>query len=370
MLAALYATTPFAEEEADYLGLAALMIKDGQYLRAGESLEKVDTSVKKFDWQRYHTLRGLVYQEQELHQQTIDAFTAAQAAGQEDPIINVYLAKAWFALDELENAKAALDNTGELQQTLPAIWNLRIGIALKDEDYPSAWTVLDQTIALFPQEKAFQRQRFFLAMQLQLFKEAAALGRAYLQQDNVDKADYIAIANALTRSGEAEAALEFLEQARALFPDKHEVYLALGHAYLALDQVHTAAAMLEAGARIKPAMYKDAAELYRRANNIERALYLNARVSDQAEKLKQRLAIFLEGLHYEQIVAMHDELLRVKLMDDENIRYALAYSHYKTGDFEEAETLLQTLTNPSLFRKSAELRKSMASCNDLRWLCL
>ena len=91
---------------------------------------------------------------------------------------------------------------------------------------------------------------------------------------------------------------------------------------------------------------------------------------DQKEKLKQRLAIFLEGRQYEKIVAMKNNLLRVQLMDDESIRYALAYSHYKTGDFEESEKVLQTLTDASLFRKSAELRRSMASCAEVRWLCL
>ena len=98
-------------------------------------------------------------------------------------------------------------------------------------------------------------------MQLQLFIKAAELGREYLKQSDIEEQDHIAIANALTRSGEAEAALEFLEQARVLYPDEKDVYLALAHAYLELEQEHSAASMLEQGAEIDPAMFKDAAEL-------------------------------------------------------------------------------------------------------------
>ena len=149
------------QEDADYLSLAALMIKDGQHLRAGEALDQVDTSVKKFDWKRYHTLRGLVYQNQDLHQLTIESFTAAIEAGQEDPSLHLYIARAWFALEEFDKANAELDKTGDLQNTLPAIWHLRIGIALKREHFVDAWHVLEESVNRFPAEKIFQRQTVF-----------------------------------------------------------------------------------------------------------------------------------------------------------------------------------------------------------------
>ena len=91
---------------------------------------------------------------------------------------------------------------------------------------------------------------------------------------------------------------------------------------------------------------------------------------DQSAKLKQRLAILLELRRFEQAAAMDEDLLRVGLLEDEDIRYALAYAVFKTGDFAAAEKQLQKLSRPDLFRKAAELRRAMQDCSEEPWLCL
>lgn len=358
------------EEDADYMSLAALMIKDGQYARAGDALDQVDQEAKNFDFKRFHTLRGLVYQKQDRHRETIDAFAAAQNAGESDPLLYVYMAGAALQLNEYDEANGYLDQSGELENSIPAVLNLRARIALAREDYPQAWSILDRARATFPAERDFRRQQFFLAIRLNLFLKAAEIGREFLAEDDIGKTDFIAIANALTQAGEAASALEFLEQARLRYRGEKDVYVGLAHAYLELDQTQSAAAVLDEGARYVPELHKDAAELYRRANNIDRALYMNAHVQDQPEKIRQRLSIYVDGQQYEQIVAMENDLARLRLLDDQPIRYALAYSFYKTGDFQRAEALLETITDSGLFRKSAELRRSMAGCADAPWLCL
>ena len=356
--------------EADYLSLAALMIKDGQFARAGDALDQVDQSAKDFDPQRFHTLRGMVYQKQDMHRETIEAFASALEAGETDPLLFVYMAGAALQLKEYDEANGYLDQSGELENTLPAVLNLRARIALAREDYNQAWALLDRARMTFPAEKDFRRQQFFLAIRLNLFLKAAEIGREFLAQSDISKTDFIAIANALTQAGEAESALAFLEQARLRYPGEKDVYVGLAHAYLEINQTQSAAAVLDEGSRYIPALHKDAAELYRRANNIDRALYMNAQVQDQPEKIRQRLSIYVDGQQYEQIVAMENDLARLRLLDEQPIRYALAYSFYKTGDFTRAEALLETITDTSLFRKSAELRRSMAGCADARWLCL
>ena len=47
-------------EEIDYLGIAALMIRDGNYTRAASALSNVDANHLETDPSRYHTLSGLV----------------------------------------------------------------------------------------------------------------------------------------------------------------------------------------------------------------------------------------------------------------------------------------------------------------------
>ena len=67
---------------------------------------------------------------------------------------------------------------------------------------------------------------------------------------------------------------------------------------------------------------------------------------------------------------MERDLRRVGLLDDEDLRYALAYAYFKNGDFEATERQLQQLTRPDLFRKAAELRSAIQDCAEDTWQCL
>ena len=97
---------------------------------------------------------------------------------------------------------------------------------------------------------------------------------------------------------------------------------------------------------------------------------LNGQISDQQVKFRQRLALLLELQRYEQAASMEQDLRRTGLIDDEDIRYALAYAVFKAGDFDQAEAHLQVLTRPDLFRKAAELRRAIQDCSEDQWKCL
>src|SRR5690606_36566268 len=118
------------------------------------------------------------------------------------------------------------------------------------------------------------------------------------------------------------------------------------------------------------ALISEAAELYRRAGRLRRALMLNGQITDQATKFKQRLALMLEMRRYEQAAAMSPDLKRVGLFEDQDIIYALAYAQFMVGDFEQAEAGLQRLTRSDLFRKASELRRAMQGCIEESWKCL
>jgi len=142
-------------------------------------------------------------------------------------------------------------------------------------------------------------------------------------------------------------------------------------AHLYLDrQMPEAAANLFDEASIEDGKYtKEAAEMLRRARQFTLALYKNAQLTDTKEKYKQRVAIYLEFGEYERVVATDSALERSGLLEDENIRYALAYSYYMTGNFDKSEAQLKELSRPDLFEKATELRKSMEKCQNNSWEC-
>lgn len=109
--------------------------------------------------------------------------------------------------------------------------------------------------------------------------------------------------------------------------------------------------------------------MYRRAGDYVMALLKNTEMLDTKEKYKQRIAIFLQYGDFERVIVTRKAMERSGLMEDENMRYALAYAYYMEGDFDETEAILETLTKPDLFRKATELRSKMEKCKNNIWEC-
>jgi tetratricopeptide (TPR) repeat protein len=195
-------------------------------------------------------------------------------------------------------------------------------------------------------------------------------GRQYLQQSEGSLEDYVALGNALRASGELDEAAAFLEEAQLIFPNSADVKKVLAHVYIQRGEMGAAADLLYKSALLQPKLLAEAAELYRRAGQTNRALSINSGLSDQPEKFRQRLALYLEMHNYEQAAAMELPLRRVGLLEDEDLRYAIAYAQFKTGDFDATEENLSALNRPDLFRKAAELRRAIQDCVEDSWKCL
>lgn len=163
--------------------------------------------------------------------------------------------------------------------------------------------------------------------------------------------------------------MRFLEAARLKFPASENVVKVLAATYLEQGQPLAAGELMYRASLSNPALKPEAAELFRRAKLYARALAVNAEIGDQSLKLKQRLGILVELGRYAEVRGMEGALTRTRLLDEEEVRYALAYALYKEGDFAAAEGHLAKLSKPDLFRKATELRQSMQECADERWRC-
>ena len=114
----------------------------------------------------------------------------------------------------------------------------------------------------------------------------------------------------------------------------------------------------------------EAAELQRRNGRYYRALLLNAAVSDQKDKYRQRLGILVAMQSWEQVALMGDALRRNGLLEEDDIRYAYAYSLFKTGDYQMAGQVLSAVSRGEAFRRATALRQAMERCREARWQCM
>jgi len=357
-------------QPVEFLSLAAVLIGDGNYERARNVLARVDTSDEEVDLARYHTLSGLVALNLKELPLAANHFEDAIAAGQDQPVVWLYLAQAYFGQEQYREALEALDRAGDDATRVPSVFMMRAQAHWQLGDYRAAWEWLSRGSQQFPERTGdFVRRQVFLLIDQGLFQQAADQGLAFLASGDATSDDAVAIGNALRQAGEPRQAAVVLEKARAANPDNALIGKVLSRAYLDQGHVLAAADVMRTAAIRDPELVSDAAELYRRAGWLVQALTLNAQVIDQPRKLKQRLAIFVEMQRFEQAAGMEQDLRRVGLLEDEDLRYALAYALFKAGDFERAEGHLQQLSRSDLFRRATELRRAMEQCADSPWLC-
>lgn len=362
--------------EVDYLALASLMLRDGNLERALTALDNVDLETEGVDLVRYHTLRGMTHMRRKEPEAARDALARAVAAGESDPnrdvdaVVFIYLAQVNYSLEDYAGAISALERAGSAVERIPSVYHMRAQAHWLLGEKTRAIAVLDQASQVFPEDASFQRRKVFYLVDLGFFKEAVVQGKAYLERSEGKVEDYIALGSALRASGELDEAAVLLEQAQLAFPGSADVKKVLAHVYIERGENSAAADLLFQAALLEPALLPEAAELYRRAGQPFRALNLNTQIVDQKEKMRQRLALYLELGNYEQAAAMDIPLRRVGLLSEEDLRYAVAYSHFKIGEFALAEEHLAQLKRPDLFRKAAELRRAIQDCAEDRWKCL
>lgn len=363
------ATTALAADGVDYVALGAQLVRDGHHDRAAEVLKQVDPAAEGIDLVTFHTARGMVALEQHQPEVAAQAFGDAVAAGQTDPMIHLYRAQALFGLERYADAVAALDAAGAGVEPIAGAWLMRAHAQWMLGRRQAALDTLGQAGTRFPGNTQFQRRQVFYLVEAGLYQQAAELGRDYLARTEGRPADYAAIGSALRQAGSHDEALRFLERAALAFPDDGMLAKALAQTWLARGDTLAAAEVLGRQAEREPALLPEAAELFRRSGQRMRALALNARIADQPRKLKQRIGLLIELRRYDQVAAMEDALYRVGLLADEDVRYALAYAHYRGGDFAATERHLAALKRPELFRKATELRRLMQECGEARWTC-
>lgn len=354
---------------SDFIELAAVMLRDGHHDRALMALQSVDLANKESDLARFYTLQGLAYLGLNDLEAARDSLQLAIKNGQQDRSIFIYLAQAHFGLKDYRNTVNAIGKAGDLVNKDAML------ISLKAESYwhlqqpDAAIRALNDGQRAFPSDFRFLKRKVFYLVELGLYQEAVQLGRDFLRRSKASAADYVAFGNALRLSGEFQEAINILEIARLQYPDDELVAKLLAHTYLDQGQLNSAAFILEQAALLNPALQSEAAEIYRRAGRLHKALTLNESILDQKVKLKQRLSILLALKQFERAANMESSLYRTGLLEDQSVRYALAYALFSTRRFAEVNKHLDHLKDAELFRKATELRRLMEVCKTEPWQC-
>ncbi|MEM9533328.1 MAG: hypothetical protein AAGA23_20570, partial [Pseudomonadota bacterium] len=363
-------------DDVDYIELASVLVQDGNYDRAEEALLNVDLENEDTDVGKYYAVYGLVHlnrSESELAKinfyRAIESGFVDETTGQTPDVIYIYLAQVHFALEEYADSIASIERAGEAAARLSSTWVMRAHAHWLLNQRDQTWVVLEQASERFPGNYNFTRRKVFYLIELGLYQEASELGQDYLNVSEGTAEDYVAIGNAMRSAGQFDEALRFLEIGSLRFPENLDLAKVLAHTYLGRGDTLAAAEIFYVASQADAKLVSEAAELYRRAGKLYRALVLNTEIQNPDIKLKQRLAILLELEEYAQITTMETALRRAGLLEqDEDLKYALAYAYFKTNQFSEARRLMP-FKRPDLFRKGVELIRVMEECGAESWRC-
>ena len=356
-------------DEIDHVAIAALLLRDGHIQKAADALSSVNVEDENIDFVRFYTLKGLVALKQGLYQESNNYFLESIKAGQEDKNIFLYMAQNSFKLEKYKESLGYLDAAAELATLKPSLFSLRAELFWRLEQKEKSFEVLEDGMQKFNHEYTLLKQRFFYSMSLGLYQSALDDAHLYLNHEKLDEQSALVFISAFKKANQLDDAIALAEELLLQFEKSAKLTALLAYLYIDKEMLQSAADLFDK-ASIKDDIYtKESAELYRRAKNFVLSLYKNSQLLDTKEKLKQRLAIYLEYGAYEKVVVSHNALKRSGLIEDENIRYALAYSYYMVGDFDACEKELRQLSSSELFKKATELRKNIQKCKTDGWEC-
>ena len=400
--------------EVDRLALASMMVYDGKFNKANAELLEAKKYDKELDMSKYYTIKGVIFMRQEKHSQAIVYLKKAVVATKE----KVYLAPAevkekrkhLFTIGSEPEVKAVnerkiafdgekirreqlqklysnlsqesykvknylttikyLDLQGPAGRDQAAEYMLRADCYWKSGNKESAVGILTKGAKAFPSDQSLLKQKFYYFTELGLYQEAINAAKAYMKRAKPNAKEYMALSQMLLAGGQRDEALKVLEETKMLFPKDAKVNMLLGHLYMKKGMEFTTANLFEQGSYYEHKYVKEAAELHRRVGLIPHALYLNSQITDKKEKLKQKIAIYVEREEYEKIIGLIDALKRYKMLDDDTVRYAVAYAYYMAKDYEEAEVQLKKITDNELFSKATIIRKNIEKCQDNSMECI
>ena len=349
-------------DKPDLIALAAVLVRDGHDTRALQLLRKVSKTDKTVDHKRRLTLLGLLASRGRRWAQALHHLNGAVALGATQPSLHLMRAQAMYQLGQGVEVVDALDAAGEAGQATPALWMLRSRAWRRVDRFQQALDALVLGAARFPASLPLLRERVLLLVKLGLNRDAATLGQLLVRRDDATVQDVVTVAEALRRGRDLNAAARLLESARLRYPEQRKIAVQLAGTWLAMGKTYAAAGVLEAAALRWPELTTEAAELWRRAGRLHRALRLNGRVPQQKKKVRQRLGLLVDLGRFTQATALAPRARRLDLLKDDTVRYALAFAFFQRRQLKQAERFLRGIRDVELFEQAASLRQAILAC--------
>ncbi len=398
------------KESIDHLSLATLMIYDAKYEKAQEELDLVNKKDKAFDAAKFYTVTGVLHSKKGDSKQAISAYKKAIEAtkikvfkapktmikerylfsiGETDKgkkeiphffpekkraekLAGLFmnLTQEYYQLKDYSSTVESLEKAGEKGKSRAGLYTLRAECYYKLKEHSKAFKALSDGINKFPDDSKLLKQKFYYFADLKLYQAAIETAMLYIDKVGASSKEYISLAHMLIGANQIDSAINLLEESKLMFPKEPKLSVLLGHMYLKKGMNNTTAHLFDTSSYYDKKYIKDAVVMNRRAGNNLRALYLNLQNINNVEKLQQKIAIYLVEEEFRKVIGLSKALQRYEMLDDDNLRYSLAYSYYMVGDYKNSEKHLKFISDNELFAKATVIRKNIEKCSNNALECI
>jgi len=266
------------------------------------------------------------------------AWSLAAPASDVDTIAKLREAAALLERGDAAAALVAMDGTDTLAETMIAQPLLLARAKLGTGDVDGAYVVLEQATRRFPDEIAPRLELVAICVDQELPAAARAWASSVveLRGADLDRETAEAIMTALWRD---RGALPVLEDLALRFGG---LRAHLAWAWSSHGHWYTAATLFERASGSAGSHAFEAADQYRLAGFTSRALAHNARVTDDAKRIDQRIDILFGVAEMARVVALEPAAILAGAVQTAT-RVRIAEAHWRLGNHARATALARDL---------------------------
>jgi hypothetical protein len=206
------------------------------------------------------------------------------------------------------------------------------------------------------------REKIYFQLKLSLAHEALKGALNYLADQSSSAIQYLDIAEMFHQMSYTDQSVAVLEMGRVKYPTNLDLNLTLSQLYFQKNLLLAAEEGFTRSALTDGKYFYHSAELNRQLGQSERAQYFNGYVKDEKQKLKQKIATYVDSNKYNLISSLKSVIQRSELNQDDEIKYALAYSLIKVGEVEVPLKYLASIRKPELLEKTTTLQNAVLDC--------
>jgi hypothetical protein len=209
---------------------------------------------------------------------------------------------------------------------------------------------------------SLMREKIYFQLKLSLAHEALKGALNYLADQSSSAIQYLDIAEMFHQMSYTDQSVAVLEMGRVKYPTNLDLNLTLSQLYFQKNLLLAAEEGFTRSALTDGKYFYHSAELNRQLGQSERAQYFNGYVKDEKQKLKQKIATYVDSNKYNLISSLKSVIQRSELNQDDEIKYALAYSLIKVGEVEVPLKYLASIRKPELLEKTTTLQNAVLDC--------